>query len=97
MSSDVKVFKLVSGEEIVTKTSNFSEDGHITIEKPRVMMLTQVPGTTQVSVHMMPFCVGSPDGTLILEQSKIVATLKNIPAELEKAYIQNTSSIELVQ
>lgn len=101
--SDVKAFRIVSGEEVVATVSNYentSADYYI-LEKPRALMLQQGPDGT-VGVAMLPFMASAnnPDfdseSDVTLYKKDIVAEVVDVPDMLEKAYLQQTSRIALV-
>lgn len=101
--SDVKAFRIVSGEEVVATVSNYeavSSDCYI-LEKPRALMLQQGPDGT-VGVAMLPFMASAnnPDfdseSDVMLYKKDIVAEVVDVPDVLEKAYLQQTSRIALV-
>jgi len=103
--SDVKAFRIVSGEEVVAVVEGYdkiTDDEFYTLKKPRALMLQQGPDGT-VGVAMLPFMASAnnPDfdseSDVILYKKDIVAEVVDVPAALETAYLQQTSGIALVK
>jgi len=103
--SDVKAFRIVSGEEVVavvTDYHNTTNESYYTLKKPRALMLQQGSDGT-VGVAMLPFMASAnnPDfdseSDVILYKKDIVAEVVDIPSALEAAYLQQTSGIALVK
>lgn len=104
--SDVKAFRIVSGEEVVAVVEESvaivsDELDYYILEKPRALMLQQGPDGT-VGVAMLPFMASAnnPDldseSDVKLYKKDIVAEVVTVPDALEKAYLQQTSGIALV-
>ncbi len=103
--SDVKAFRIVSGEEVVAVVENYNDitnNGFYTLKKSRALMLQQGADGT-VGVAMLPFMASAsnPDldieSDVILYKKDIVAEVVDVPAALETAYLQQTTGIALVK
>ena len=94
MSQDVIMFKALNGEEIIARLIE-ETDEHYTIEKPRVLVTQQGKKPGELTVGLVPWFVGSPDGTIDVSKAHIFARLTRVPIELQKGYLQQTSNIDL--
>lgn len=87
--------KLANGEELIARCNNYVE-GEITnlkIDTPRVIGLQE---TKQgVGLGFMPYILGNPDAEVTLQASTIAAVYEPKP-EIEKAYMSQTSKIQLM-
>ena len=98
----IKAFKLITGEEIVSNVTHHNEEkGEYVLDKPRTIMMT--PGKdNQLHLSLVPWmvCAQDPSGKSeidsILYQSAIIGATKEVPAVLEKGYLQNVSTIQLL-
>lgn len=93
---NIKLFKLISSEEIIAKVVG-SDTSSWTLEAPMIIQLSQVaPG--QVGVMLMPWIVGNQKTNVTLKTSTM-AISEPIPAakELEDQYLQQTSGIQLTK
>lgn len=86
----IRVFKLVTGEEIITKVTKEDEKNY-TIEKPLQMAMTQ-RGLQFAPVAMMM----DPDKSIELSKEKIVFQGPPV-SELENQYESATTGIALPQ
>lgn len=90
---EIKVFKLLSGEEIIAHTycTYFSW----TLEKPRAVIMAPGPQGT-VGVGIVPWIASNVDGTFKVNDSHIITTTD--PNEnLKTEYLQQTTGIQLVK
>ncbi len=83
----IKVLKLISGEEIIAR-----EEGQGTQSRPRVLQMMQTE--RGMGAGLVPFIVSAPDETVTINQMAIV-TVVDAPMQIETAYLQQTSSIDL--
>ena len=92
MTQEVVLFKALNGEEIIARLIE-EDENQILIEKPRLLVAQPIKATGQMQISLVPWYLGSPDGTIEVRQEHIFSRLKHVPAELEKGYMQQTSSI----
>jgi hypothetical protein len=90
---NIGLFKLVTGEEIVTRYTELNETQY-SIDSPRILMLVQT-GPAEMGIRMAPWIVGDVDGNFILNKDKIVVYSQSVPKQLEDGYIQQTSGLTL--
>ena len=91
---DIIVFKTNSGEEVVSYLVE-KTDTALVLEKPRVL----IPQQTQeggFSLGLLPLFFSYPEGKAEVTLSNVVHMLvDDIPKQLEDAYIQQVSNIQL--
>lgn len=86
--------KLITGEEIVAKKDpELVQGGHM-FQKLRSFHAVQDPQTGQVRAGLMPWLMSDPDAEVMIANQHIIAM---VPAssEMEKAYLQQTSGLDL--
>lgn len=92
MSNEIKLFKMINGEEIIATVIDNSNLYHITVEKVRTFVPTQTKnGTALALAHWIQF---AQDTEIDLYRNTITASPKKLPIELEKIYQQETSGIQ---
>lgn len=86
--------KLVTGEEIIARLGPevLEKDDYINVEKPRRLVIAQT-GPNQMGLQMIPWIIIDPNGTYPIHTSHIVTPVYNIPSDVEKSYIQQTSDL----
>lgn len=90
MSYEVKVFKLVTSEEILCKAERTAEgDWYLTDARTLGYQPDGKPG-------MMPFCQLSHNRPFILRDVAIIGEAASIDPEMEKKYLSDTSGIALM-
>lgn len=88
MSQNVKIFKLVSGEEIVTHVSHECDD-FLYIIKPQSLILTQQ------GPRLLPFFFAAAGSVIPLAKSALITLPMDAPMELAQAYTKSVSDIEI--
>jgi len=88
--------KLVSGEWVLGEVKEQLQDnGSLILIKPLVIHI--VPqGPKQYGIALIPFDPTNPDGTVEIFRSAIVARPTVIEKGLYDAYIQRTSTLEII-
>ena len=98
--SEVKVFKTISGDEVIAKVVKEEAD-HWVLEKARILF-PQNQGDGTVSLVMIPLITVAEnpelrtESDMIFYTKNIMAVIFTIPASLEKSYLQQVSSIQLI-
>lgn len=96
----LKAFKLVTGEEIIGSVVS-TDDDTITLEQARTIMITPT-ADGRMNLSLVPWMVSAQDPTTgteklaILHTRSVVGTPSDVPLALEKGYLQNTSTIQLM-
>ena len=93
--SELKGFKLVSGEEIVAREVGFTTNpDKYHLERPR-MLIPQSMGN-QLTIGMVPWVLGA-DGNVTVELPASAVVIPYTPhAELEREYVRQTTGLQLV-
>ena len=89
-------YKLVSGEEIIGKLTERLNNGRITLQDVRVLMMQQT--THGMGVALLPWMASMPDGKIVLDETKMMGApedMDEINSGLREQYLQQTSTIEL--
>lgn len=95
MDHDVIVYKLNTGEEIIgTLTEDDRENSEVIIGRPRQLAMTPV-SQGQVGLSLLPWLASAPDEDVVLRRDAIVGRPIRVPKQLEDAYLQSTSGIQL--
>ena len=89
MSYDVRIFKLISGEEVLAKVEELDGGVRWLLTDPR--MLGMNPQTGQP--NMMPFMMLNQDRPVTIDRSAVIAISASVPPEMEKKYVSDTSGI----
>lgn len=89
---DVIVLKLSSGEELIARGKNTGDAWKV--ERPRVIVMA--PTQQGIQIAIMPWMAANVDGTYDIDDSHVITHGK--PTDnLEKQYLQQTTTIELVK
>lgn len=94
MSLEIALFSLPNGAEVVGAVVEHNPGVTITLEHPLVLRPFQKPdgGWT---LDLAPHSLANPDGKHIFNEQQIMSRSQNVPANLEKAYLERTSKIIL--
>lgn len=92
MAQEVIALKLTSGEEIVARVEDRTDES-LTLDKAMIVGIG--PGQDgQPTVQMMPWLAANQDATVTVFNSHVVAAFGLHP-DLERSYLQQTSRIQL--
>jgi len=92
MKNEVKVLKLITGEEIVTRISD-EEDGLLILTSP--MVIQQMPDAAgRISVGLVPWSFAGNTDKVTLDYKHVLATLESNPV-MEKNYLSSITGISL--
>ena len=92
--SDYKLYKLISGEEIIGKVEK-EDDSNVVLSTVRLMTVQQHENGNPF-VAMIPWMIGAPTSSIELSKSSIIGNLSgDVSSELEKGYIQQTTGIQM--
>lgn len=90
--SECRVFKVVSGEEVICRVISDS-GGVYTVTKARLIVPYQ-RSATDFGLELYPFLRSEPDAEFELHQNIIITSVA-ASAMLERAYIEQTTPIDL--
>ena len=91
MKYDVKIFKLITGEEVLCKV-DASNNAEAMLRITDARTLAYRPDG---SAGMMPFIQMAPDRPVQLKSDSVIGTVFPVDPELEKKYLSDTSGIAL--
>lgn len=95
MSQQVVSFKLLSGEEVIGRVENETDDV-IVLSKVRSIQMVQT-GPQSMGLHIMPYMASNLDGDISFRRAATTTVPSAPSSEAEKPYIENTTSIALAQ
>ena len=94
MANDVKVLKLITGEEVLARVSNdlSNGDGLITLNKP--MTLQAVPGQQpgQMGFALVPWLMSGKNEKITISIDHVMAQDEAKP-EVEKHYLESVNTL----
>ena len=93
-SQKIGIFKMVTGEEIITKYTCDTGTEHYYFERPQMVTMTQTQ-TGHVGLQLIPWIKSAPDETVRVAFIHTAGDEIEAPKEFEDAYLQTVSGIEL--
>lgn len=97
MSDDVKVLKLVTGDEIIGRYEVMPLDPkRHKMSKVRQVVMQPV-GHQQVGIALIPWLASDQDGVVVIRDDRLVCDPIESSEELEKEYLQQTTGIALAK
>ena len=87
--SDVKIIRLVSGEDVIAKITDYN---NMELDKPFVIIPTQKAPGQPVQLMMTPYMPYADEDKITIAQDKVVTTVKP-KKEILASYQKNTSKI----
>ena len=94
MANDVKVLKLITGEEVIART-NEGENNLISLEKPMILQMLPPNTTTgQVGFAMLPWMKAAKNEKVIISTEHIIAE-DDASEQTEKNYLQVVTGLSL--
>ena len=92
MAKTVKVLKLISGEEVITRISNgLGDTGSIVCEKPMMTQPVPVQGG-QMAMGISPWMFAGKSDEVAIDRSSIIATT-DAKKDIEDKYIEMVTGI----
>jgi len=95
MANDVKVLKLITGEEVIARISEEERSDLLTLEKP--MTLQMIPPTTstgQVGFAMVPWIKAAKNDKVTLSIDHVLVT-DEASKQTETNYLQVVTGLSL--
>ena len=93
MSNDVKVLKLITGEEVIARISEESSD-LLTLEKPMTLQILPPNASGQVGFAIVPWLMAGNSEKIIISTEHILAE-DIVKSEIEKNYLANVTGLTL--
>ena len=94
MANDVKVLKLITGEEVIART-NEGENNLISLEKPMILQMLPPNTTTgQVGFAMIPWMKAAKNEKVLISTEHIIVE-EEASEQTEKNYLQVVTGLSL--
>ena len=94
MANDVKVLKLITGEEVIARVTE-EENNLITLEKPMILkMLTPNTTTGQVGFALMPWMQAAKNEKVTISTEHIIVEDEG-SEQTQKNYLQLVTGLSL--
>lgn len=91
---DIRLYKLVSGEEII---GTVSEEDETTVTLSKIRTYQMMQGQQGMGVAMLPWLLSNAEGEFRLDKSSTMGRdPEKISKEVEDNYIANTTDIALM-
>ena len=95
MANDVKVLKLITGEEVIARTKEGENPYLVSLEKPMILqMLPPNPTTGQVGFAMIPWMKAAKNEKVLISTEHIIAE-DEASEQTEKNYLQVVTGLSL--
>jgi hypothetical protein len=93
--SDLSIFILINGHEIIGKVIS-EEDTYYLVDEPFGIQMVPMKDSASYGLQLVPFCAVGAEGKYNIYKHAICAIPQNIPSDIEKAYVKQTSKIQLL-
>ena len=94
MANDVKVLKLITGEEVIARVTE-EKNNLITLEKPMILQMLAPDRTTgQVGFALMPWMQAAKNEKVIISTEHIIAEDEG-SEQTQKNYLQLVTGLSL--
>ena len=93
MANDVKVLKLITGEEVIARVSEESSN-LLTLEKPMTLQMIPNTSTGQMGFAMVPWMKAAKNDKTIISIEHVLVTAE-ASDQTEKNYLQVITGLSL--
>ena len=93
MANDVKVLKLITGEEVIARVIE-EENNLITLEKPMTLQMLPPTSTGQVGFALVPWMKAAKNDKITISTEHILVT-DEASDQTEKNYLQVVTGLSL--
>ena len=94
MTNDVKVLKLITGEEVIARVTE-EKNNLITLEKPMILQMMAPDRTTgQIPFALVPWMKAAKNEKIIISTEHIIAE-DEASEQTEKNYLQVVTGLSL--
>ena len=93
MANDVKVLKLITGEEVIARVTE-EKNNLITLEKPMTLQMLPNTSTGQVGFAMVPWMKAAKNDKVVISVEHILVT-DGASDQTEKNYLQVVTGLSL--
>ena len=95
MANDVKVLKLITGEEVIARTKEGENPDLVSLEKPMILQMLPPNTTTgQVGFAMIPWMKAAKNEKVLISTEHIIAE-DEASEQTEKNYLQVVTGLSL--
>jgi hypothetical protein len=93
MANDVKVLKLITGEELITRMTE-SDNGFLILEKPMFFTMGAPNATGKLGIGMVDWIMAGKADKVTIEAKHILVIL-DPKSEMEKTYLSRITGLSL--
>ena len=93
MSNDVKILKLISGEEVMARVTE-GDNGLITLSKPMTLQAVPNQQTGQMGFALIPWLMSARGEKITISTNHVIAQ-DEASAEVEKNYLATVTGLTL--
>ena len=93
MANDVKVLKLITGEEVIARVSTESSN-LLTLDKPMILQMMPANQQGQVGFAIVPWLMAGNSERITISTEHILAE-DVVKSEVEKNYLANVTGLTL--
>jgi len=93
MANDVKVLKLITGEELITRMEE-SKDGFLILEEPRSIQAIAPNAAGQMGIGLVPWSVGGKLDKITLDNKHVIIILEP-KRDMENMYLSSITGLTL--
>ena len=94
MANDVKVLKLITGEEVIARVTEEKNVDLITLEKPMTLQMMPSTSTGQVGFALVPWMKAAKNEKVTISTEHIIAEDEG-SEQTEKNYLQLVTGLSL--
>ena len=93
MANDVKVLKLTTGEELISRMEE-SSDGFLILEEPRALQTMAPTASGQVGIGLVPWSVAAKLDKVTLDNKHVMVILEP-KRDMENMYLSAVTGLTL--
>ena len=93
MAKDVKVLKLITGEELISRMEE-SPDGFLILEEPRVLQQMPPNAAGQMGIGFVPWSVAAKLDKVTLDNKHVMVILEP-KRDMENMYLSSVTGLTL--
>ena len=93
MANDVKVLKLITGEEVIARIST-ERSNLLTLDKPMILQMMPANQQGQVGFAIVPWLMAGNSEKITISTEHILAE-DVVKSEIEKNYLANVTGLTL--
>ena len=94
--NDIKIFKLINGDEIIAEVVSHNVGSNWKLRKIRMIILQEVQ-QGRVGLGLLPWLASNVNGEFELHSTSLAGLPYDPEDDLQKAYLQQTTGITLAK